>query len=106
MYFHATQSFVRDVLNEKSADDVFGNGSERENSESHLMQNLDQYTGGHFLEIPDNAHSLGPRFQMMKSDLEVFAIDNLLGGPRDRNTRADGRHDDNVTIDAALEVPN
>src|SRR5688572_2811268 len=40
----------------------------------------------------------------MEMNFELFPIDDLLRGPRDGNARANGGHDHEVAIRAALQV--
>ena len=70
------------------------------------MHDLNQDAGRRFLERPNHMHPFRPRFQMMEMNFELFAIDDLLRGPRDRKAGARGGHDDEIAILAALEIPN
>jgi hypothetical protein len=65
---------------------------------------FDQHAGWHFLKRPHYAHSLRERFQVMKANFNVVAIDDLFGSPGNRNAGARRGHYDNVPTRATYEI--
>lgn len=101
---HKVEGFACHGMDESVADDRLDQRREQPNAKSEVVNNLNEHAGRRLLEPPDDVHSFCPRFQMMKANFPVLAVDDLLGGPRNRNARADRGHDDKVPIGAPLEV--
>src|SRR5438477_11505892 len=76
--FHTAQSLAGDWINEEIADDNFRERCKQGNTKPEVMNNFDPHTIGHVVKSPNNVHSFRERFQMVKSYLNIVAIDHLL----------------------------
>ena len=101
--FHRAQRLVGHMMNEKTADDRFGNRRERGDAEAQGVHDLHEHTGGRFLKRPDDAHPAGERFQMQETEFHSVAINHELRSPGDRDPRACRRHLDNTALRTLVE---
>jgi len=76
------------------------------NPKPQIVRDCDQHALGQIRECPDDTHSFCPVFHMMKTNLELVAIDDLLGRPRDRNAGSPRGHYHDVAIRSALQKFN
>ena len=91
-------------MNEKITDDFVDQRRQNLHPEFQIVRDLYEDAIRRLFECPDDVHSFCKRFQMMKAHFAFLAINDLLGGPRDRNSGARRRHHNDVTIRTALEI--
>src|SRR4029450_3113559 len=70
------------------------------------MFNLYDYSARRISKCPNYAHSFCERFQMMEANFKAVSINDLLGGPRDRNSSPHCRHHNNISVWTAFEITN
>src|SRR6476646_6267117 len=70
------------------------------------MRDCYLHAGRRLRESPNDMHSFCPGPQMMKTNFEPIAIDDLLRHPRDWNPGTLGCHDYNIAIGSAFEKPD
>jgi hypothetical protein len=92
------------VVDEKIADNGFGDRGKPTVPELQLVHDLYQDAGGSFVERPDYAHSFGPGFEVMEMNFDVLPVNELLRGPRNWDAGTHGGHHDEIPILASLEV--
>ena len=106
-YAFMHRRYAGDMVDEKIADDRLGHRREAAEPESCRSCTISTRTpAGVSLKVQTTQHAFGQGFQVMKSHLKFFAIDNLFGCPGNGNPGAGRGHDDNIAIDAALKIPD
>ena len=67
-------------------------------SETQIVRDRHTARLGRIIKCPNHMHSFRQRLQMKKTDFKPFAVDDLLGSPRDRNAGTPRGHHDDVAI--------
>jgi hypothetical protein len=72
------QGFVGDVVDKKIAYDWIHDWRKQGKPKTQIVCNRYEHTTRGFGKGPNDPHSFRPRFQMMKMNFELIAVDNLL----------------------------
>jgi hypothetical protein len=93
-------------MNEEIADDFIRDWRQETYSKLKVMRDLHQHAFPSFLKCPDHAHPFRECLQMMKADFKAVPVDDLLGGPGNRDAGTRRRHYHYIAIRAAFQITN